>query len=67
MPDAAWLVLDSALAAVLPSAKGPGRPRKWPLRLLTDAIRGRARAGVPWRDIPDCYGPWQSAYGLFRR
>ena len=67
MSDAAWLVLESVLAAVLPPAKGPGRPRKWPLRLLIDAIRWRARAGAPWRDLPECYGPWQSAYGLFRR
>ncbi len=59
MSDAAWLVLEPVLAAVLPPAKGPGRPRKWPLRLLVDAIRWRVRAGVPWRDVPDCYGPWQ--------
>ena len=21
----------------------------------------------PWRDVPACYGPWQTVYGLFRR
>jgi len=67
MSDAAWLVLEFVLAAVLPAAKGPGRPRKWPLRLLIDGIRWRARAGAPWRDLPAEYGPWQSAYGLFRK
>jgi transposase len=67
MPDAAWLVLELVLAAVLPPVKGPGRPRRWPLRLLIDGIRWRARAGAPWRDLPAEYGPWQSAYGLFRR
>ena len=67
MSDAAWLVLEFVLAGVLPPAKGPGRPRKWPLRLLIDGIRWRARAGAPWRDLPAEYGPWQSAYGLFRR
>ena len=25
------------------------------------------RAGAPWRDVPPCYGPWQTVYGLFRR
>ncbi len=25
------------------------------------------RAGAPWRNVPPCYGPWRSAYGLFRR
>ena len=24
-------------------------------------------AGAPWRDVPPCYGPWQTVYGLFRR
>ncbi|RGC65245.1 Transposase DDE domain protein [Micromonospora sp. MW-13] len=23
--------------------------------------------GSPWRDVPQCYGPWQTVYGLFRR
>ncbi|WP_338060193.1 transposase [Streptomyces fulvoviolaceus] len=27
----------------------------------------RVRAGVPWRDLPREYGPWQTVYGLFRR
>ncbi|MFJ4839333.1 transposase [Streptomyces sp. NPDC088746] len=25
------------------------------------------RTGSPWRDLPPEYGPWQTAYGLFRR
>ncbi len=25
------------------------------------------RTGVPWRDLPSEYGPWQTVYGLFRR
>jgi transposase len=67
LADEQWLVLESVLAAALPPAKKPGRPRKWPLRLLVDAVRYRVRCGCPWRDIPPEYGPWQSAYGLFRR
>jgi transposase len=34
---------------------------------LIDGIRWRVRTGVPWRDIPVRYGPWQTVYGLFRR
>ncbi len=30
-------------------------------------MRWRVRTGVPWRDLPDEYGPWQTVYGLFRR
>ena len=33
---------------------------------LIDGIRWRTRTGLPWRDVPPQYGPWQSAYGLFR-
>src|SRR5258706_5595084 len=29
--------------------------------------RFRVRVGAPWRDVPDCYAPWQTVYGLFRR
>uniref|UniRef100_A0AAU2AH14 Transposase n=1 Tax=Streptomyces sp. NBC_00093 TaxID=2975649 RepID=A0AAU2AH14_9ACTN len=29
-------------------------------------MRWRVRTGVPWRDLPFEYGPWQT-YGLFRR
>jgi transposase len=36
-------------------------------RQLIDGIRWRTRAGVPWRDVPERYGPWQTVYGLFRR
>ena len=28
-------------------------------------MAGPSRA--PWRDVPPAYGPWQTAYGLFRR
>ena len=25
------------------------------------------RTGVPWRDLPECYGPWSSVYTRYRR
>lgn len=25
------------------------------------------RTGVPWRDLPDCYGPWHTIYTRFKR
>ena len=31
-----------------------------------NAIRWRVRTGAPWRDLPERYGPWETAYGLFR-
>jgi transposase len=57
------------LELLLPKPKGPrtGRPPKWTKRQLIDGIRWRIRAGTPWRDVPERYGPWQTVYGLFRR
>jgi transposase len=63
LTDAQW----AALAPLLPKGKKPGRPPKWSKRQLIDGIRWRVRVGSPWRDVPDCYGPWQTVYGLFRR
>jgi transposase len=63
LTDAQW----AALEPLLPKGKKPGRPPKWSKRQLIDGIRWRVRVGSPWRDVPDCYGPWQTVYGLFRR
>jgi transposase len=63
LTDAQWAVLEP----LLPKGKKPGRPPKWNKRQLIDGIRWRVRVGSPWRDVPDCYGPWQTVYGLFRR
>jgi transposase len=63
LSDAQWAVLEP----LLPKGKKPGRRRKWPRRRLIDGIRWRTRAGAPWRDVPERYGPRESVYGLFRR
>jgi transposase len=55
------------LEPLLPEGKKAGRPPKWAKRQLIDGIRWRVRTGSPWRDLPPGYGPWESAYGLFRR
>jgi transposase len=60
--DEQWADLER----VLPCPSGRGRPalRR---RQLVDGVRWRVRTGSPWRDVPACYGPWQTVYGLFRR
>ena len=62
LTDAQWAVLQP----LLPVGRKPGRPPKWTKRQLIDAIRWRTRIGAPWREVPERYGPWQNAYGLFR-
>ena len=36
-------------------------------RLSVAAALYRCRAGIPWRDLPERYGPWQTVYSRFRR
>ncbi|MFH9351984.1 transposase [Kitasatospora sp. NPDC017646] len=55
------------LEPLLPAGKKPGRPPTWTRRQLLDGIRWRTRAGTPWRDVPERYGPWDRVYDLFRR
>ncbi|WSC50802.1 transposase [Streptomyces sp. NBC_01762] len=30
-------------------------------------MRLRVRTGIPWRDMPEQYGPWARVYDLFRQ
>lgn len=63
LTDAQWVRLEP----LLPKGKKQGRPPIWTRRQLIDGIRWRTRAGAPWRDVPERYGPWDRAYDLFRR
>ncbi|MFD9735409.1 transposase [Umezawaea sp. NPDC059074] len=61
LTSAQWAVLEP----LLPPDRRRGRPTR-NRRQVVNAIRWRARTGAPWRDMPDRYGPWETAYGLFR-
>jgi transposase len=53
MTDAEWAVLEP----LLPPASHVGRPRKWPLRRIVEAILYLLRGGLPWRMLPPCFPP----------
>jgi len=53
------------LAPLVPSAV-TGRPRVDDRRVINGMVY-KIRTGVPWRDLPDRYGPWQTVYTRFRR
>lgn len=42
-----------------------GRPPK-DHRLMFEAILWIARTGAPWRDLPICYGPFETVYSRFK-
>jgi putative transposase len=44
-----------------------GRPRKWPLWLIINAILYVTRTGCQWRMLPKDFPPWQTIYGYFWR
>lgn len=60
--DECWAVIGPWF----PSAKRTGRP-PLPARMVVEAAVFRFRAGVPWRDVPQRFGKWNSLYTVFRR
>ena len=53
LTDAEWAVLES----LLPAASHVGRPRKWLIRRIVEAILHLVRGGLPWRTLPPCFSP----------
>ena len=35
-------------------------------RAQFNGVMWRFRTGSPWRDLPECYGPWSTVAGRFR-
>lgn len=44
-----------------------GRPRKWAMREIVNAIFYVLRGGIAWRLLPPDLQPWQTVYGWFSR
>ena len=62
LTDAAWAVL----APLLPT--NGRRGKQWrDHRQVVDGVLWRLRTGVPWRDVPERYGPWRTCYDRFAR
>jgi transposase len=34
-------------------------------RLFIEAVLYRAKTGLPWRDLPERFGPWKSVHNRF--
>jgi transposase len=60
LTDAQW----RRLQRVLPVQRaGPGSTLGD--RLFVEAVLYRAKTGLPWRDLPERFGPWKSVYNRF--
>ena len=63
LSDAQWERLASLLPPQRPATGRPAHDH----RLIVNAILWRLATGVPWRDLPERYGPWPTVYSRFRR
>ena len=61
LSDAEW----ETLQGLMPPAFG--RPPRLEQRRFLNAVLWKVRTGVPWRDLPERYGPWKTVYSKFRR
>jgi transposase len=53
LTDGEWAVLEPFFP--LPSVVG--RPRKWSMRQIVEAMLYLLRGGLPWRMLPPCFPP----------
>ena len=63
LTDREWALV----APFLPPPARTGRPRKWPMRLIVDAILYALRAGGAWHLLPREFPPWGTVYRWFSR
>jgi putative transposase len=54
------------LAPLIPPAKPGGRPRKWPMRKMLNAVFYLLRSGCQWRMLPREFPPWSTVHHYFR-
>jgi transposase len=63
LTDAEYAVIEPLLPDRTPQRGGRWRDH----RQVINGILFRVRTGVPWRDVPDRYGPWETLYKRFAR
>lgn len=56
--DSAW----EAIEPLLPVSTGKRGGQYRDHRLVVEAIVWKYRTGAPWRDLPERFGPWQTAW-----
>jgi transposase len=63
LTDAEWAII----APLLPAPRSTGRPRRWPMRELTNAIFYVLCSGCPRRIVPANFAPPSTVYRSFLR
>ena len=66
LTDRQWAKLEPLLQEPVGDRHAGGRPRKYPLRRVTDAVLYVVKTGCQWRQMPVDFPPWQTVYQQFR-
>jgi transposase len=61
--DAVW----EKVAPLLPGKASDSGVTAKDNRLFLEAVLWRVRTGLPWRDLPEGFGKWNSVFQRFRR
>lgn len=64
LTDKAWKQIAEVLVKI---KRKDGSPPKIENRLFIEAVLYVARTGIPWRDLPKCFGRWEAIYNRLRR
>lgn len=62
LTDEQWALVEP----LMPRPDGAGRPFR-DHRMVVEGIIYRYRTGIAWRDLPSCFGPWQTVWKRHRR
>ncbi len=63
MPDALWV----RFSPLLPGQTHTPGVTATDMRLFAEAIPWRLRCGIPWRALPERFGPWYRVFVRFSR
>jgi len=66
LTDVQWSKLEPLLQPVRGERHAGGRPRKYPLRRVVDAMLYVVKTGCQWRQLPMDFPPWKSVHEQFR-
>ncbi len=66
LTDSQRAKLEPMLSEPVEGRHAGGRPRKYPLRQVTNAVLYAVKTGCQWRQLPVDFPPWQTVYQQFR-
>ena len=66
LTDIQWVRLEPLLRRDRGNRHAGGRPRKYELRRVVDALLYVVKTGCQWRQLPSNFPPWLSVHQQFR-